>query len=357
MSETQNTTPATADVAVDPMQAAMDHFASVRSDATKAVEEALKAEEAKAPPPKEPAEDPEAPDEPVVTKSRTEEEPSDEGEEQATEAAPEDKSIARILKQREKAANEKTEAQRMRDEARAASEELAKAREDLAREREEIARDKAKLAKLKNVQEAPEALKELGWDPDEFIASAASANTPQGKLEAIVRKQAEVIAKLEAKANAWERQGEEQKQAAEESAKQARIRNAEETFTKTALDAEKYPALQQLYGDEQDVLLFKAHDVARKYRAATGGEEASFDQIAEYLNEQAQAKLGNGAKKQDAPKNGKAPPAGRPPGKRTLTSADGSERRSVPSVDKTDDLDEMRRRARAAAEKAIRESA
>ncbi len=341
---------------VDPTTAASEHFASIREDATKAVEEALKAEQ---PEPKTPAEDPEAPDEPAAAKGKLEEAEESEPAADEEKAAPaaEDKSIARILKQREQAAKAKTEAQRALEESRAAIEEARTAREELAKEREEIAREKAKLAKLKNVQEAPEALKELGWDPDDFIASAARANTPEGKLEALVRKQAETIAKLEAKANGWEEEREQQKVSAQKQAETARIQQAEETFSKIALDATKYPALANLYEDERDVLLFKAHSVARQYRAATGGEEATFEQIADYLNEQAQAKLGNGAKKQDAPKNGKAPPAGRPTGKRTLTGADGSERRSVAAVDKTDDLDEMRRRARAAAEKAIRESA
>ncbi len=352
MSEHPNQATATSVEDGSPQAASVavaEHFADARADAVKAVEAAIKAEEEKTP--AAPAEDPEAPDEPAAAKS------ADKGDESTEVVAetPKPKSIGDILKGRVEK-SEKTEAQKLLDEARAASAEAKKATEEIAAQRAEIAREKAKLAKLKDLRSAPEALKELGWEPEEFVAAAARANTHEGKLEAMVRQQAELIAELKSKADGWEKSAEEQKATAQRQAEEQQARQAEETFQKVALDAEKFPSIVALYGDEdeREILVWKARNVASRYQAATG-EVATFDQIAAYLEEKAAEKLG--AQKQAAPKNGKAPTAGRPPGKRSVSSADSSERRSVPAVEKIDDEDERRRRAIAAAEKAMRESA
>jgi colicin import membrane protein len=321
----------------------------LRSNAAKAVEEALKAAEADAPKPKD---DPEAPDVPAAKTS-----------EKVVDAPAEPKKgIGDILSAREKAAEPKTEAQKLIDEAKRQSEEIAKLRAELDADKAAIAAEKAKLAKLRDIRNAPEALKEMGWEPEDFIATAARANTPEGKLEALIRAQAEELAALKGKADSWEKQAEEQKTKAQKDAESAQLRQVEESFQKVALDMEKYPTLARLYGDDDEdkqVLLMKAHNVARRYRAATGGEEASFEQIADYLEERAQAKLGNGANEEQASsKNGKAQPGGRPTGKRTLNGSDASVRTSAPAitVKVTDDLDDLGKRARQAAERAIRES-
>lgn len=336
----------------DPMVTAMEHYESIRGDAAKAVEAAIAAE-AGEPAPVEPGEDHEAPDEPAAAKKAPVAVAGD-----AQEAEEEDSSatIRRILNARDKAAKEKTEAQKAREEAEKLRSEIAAEREALAKERESVAAERARVAKLKDIRQAPEALKELGWDPDEFIVEAARANTYEGKLAATIRSQQEALAALQAKAEAWEKQSTEREEQSKKAAEAAQAKQVEETFQKVAFDAEKYPALVHLYDDEREILLMKAHDVARRYRAATGGEEATFDMIAQYLDEKAEEKI-KGAKQQAAPKNGKAPPAGRPSGKRTLTGADSSARSSVPGVEKIDDEDERRRRAIAAADKAIRESA
>lgn len=359
-------------IVVDPVTAAADHFAEVRSKAAKAVEEAIAAEEAKNPPklePSDPGDDPEAPDEPLVARrASADDEPDADGAD--GEAAPGvdpkvDRSIARILKQRDKAAVVKTDAQKALEEARAAVAEAKEARAALAKERAEVNLEKAKIAKLKNVQNAPEALRELGWEPEDFITAAARAKTPEGRLEALILAQNEEIHSLKAKAEGWEKQGAEQKAAAEKAADDSRIKTIETNFIKTAIDPDKYPSLAKRYAKPARhlTLLFEAHNVAREYRLATGGDEADFDQIAKYLEDEENGDVETETETEDASKQkkastkGKATQAGKPPGKRTLTSSDSSERRSVPTVEKIDDLDELRRRARIASEKAIRESA
>ena len=342
MSETTTTAPETAAETPAVVESAIaSATADLHADATKAVEEVLRAAEGGEPdaqPAK--AEDklvpPEAPSKP--------------------------KGIGDILSAREKAAEPKTEAQKLIEEAKAQREEVAKLKADLEKEREEIARDKAKLAKLKDIRNAPEALKELGWEPEEFVTTAARANTEVGRLEALVRQQAEALAALTGKADASEKQAEEQKTTAQKQAEEAKLRQVEDNFQKVALDAEKFPTLARLYGDDDEdkqLLLVKAHNVARRYRTATGGEEATFEQIAEYLEERAQAKLGaKEGEKESTSKNGKAQPGGRPTGKRTLNGSDASVRTSAPAstAKSTDDLDALSRQARQAAERAIRES-
>jgi hypothetical protein len=333
---------------VDPMAAAMQHYSSIREDAAKAVEEAVQAEAGKEP--AEPEADPEAPDEPAAAKKD-----APPGEDKP-ESEPDLKSIAKILKSREKAAKEKTETQQIRAELDKLKAEIEADKTSLAREREAfLAEREGWKKKLKDIRHAPEALAEVGWDPEAFVLEAAKANTPEGKLAATVRDLQSKLDKLEGRANGWQEEAEKQKAEAQKRAEEQSVRAAEEAFQKIAVDAEKYPALVSLYDDDRDILVMKAHRVAREYREQTG-DEATFEQIADYLHELALAKL-ESAKEQKAQKNGKALPAGRPPGKRTLTNADSSERRTVGPVDKTDDLDEMRRRARAAADKAIRESA
>lgn len=355
MSEATNQTatpesPAAVETAIE--QATAD----LHADATKAVEEAIRAAETAAP--KEPAKGDDAgepePDEPAAkAEAKTEEKKED---------PPAKKGIGDILSAREAKAEPKTEAQKLLDEAKQQQAELAKLKDEIARDREEVARDKAKLAKLKDLKHAPEALKELGWDPEDFVASAARANTPEGKLEALVRAQAEELAALKGKAEAWEKQAEDDKASAKKQAEDAAVRKTEEGFLEKALNAEAFPTLAMLYGDDDEdkqVLVLKAHSVARRYRAATGGEEATFEQIAEYLEDRAKAKLGpKDAKEEKASKDGKAQPGGRPTGKRTLNGSDASVRTSTPvaSSKTTDDLDDLARRARQAAERAIRES-
>ncbi len=341
MTETVTTTAPETPQAVENVIA--DASADMRANATKAVEEALRIAEGG---------EPEAPakPEPAKVAEVVEEEPS------------RPKGIGDILSAREKAAEPKTEAQKLLDEAKQQREELAKLRAEIDADKASIASEKAKLEKLKDIRRAPEALKELGWEPEEFVVAAAEANTPMGKLQALVRAQAEQIAKLSGKADAWEKQAEEQKSTAQKEAEAARLRQTEESFQKVALDGEKYPTLARLYGDDDEdkqVLIMKAHNVARRYRAATGGEEATFEQIADYLEERAQAKLGNGANEEKASsKNGKAQPGGRPTGKRQLNGSDASVRTSAPvaTAKVTDTLDDLGKRAREAADRAIRES-
>jgi hypothetical protein len=317
----------------------------LRNDAAKAVEEALRA-----------AEDGEAEEKPDV--------PAAKASERAAEkpVEPPKKGIGDILSAREKAAEPKTEAQKIIEEAKAARDEIAKARAELDADRATIAAEKAKIAKLKDIRNAPDALKELGWEPEEFIVSAAEANTPMGQLKALVKAQAEKLEALTGKADTWEKQAEEQTKTAKEQAEKAALKQVEEAFITKALDPKTYPALPILYEDEEEraELLTKAHNVARRYRVATGGEEASFEQIAEYLEDKAKQKLEKWleAQKAGTPESGKAQPGGRPTGKRTLNGSDASVRTSAPTatVKVTDDLDDLGKRARQAAERAIRES-
>jgi hypothetical protein len=340
------TAPEAPQVVENPIAAAMG---DLHADATKAVEEALRA-----------AEDVNEASPDAAGGSTAS--PAAVAEAGTTDEAPKPKGIGDILSAREKAAEPKTEAQKLIEEAKKQGEELAKLKAEIESDRAAIAAEKAKLAKLKDIRNAPEALKDLGWDPEEFVVTAAEANTPMGKLQALVRQQAEQIAKLSGKAESWEKEAEENKTKAQKQAEEAALRQTEENFQKVALDAEKFPTIARLYGDDDEdkqVLLMKAHNVARRYRAATGGEEATFEQIAEYLEQRAQEKLATkDVEKESTSKNGKAQPGGRPTGKRTLNGSDASVRTSAPAATakSTDDLEALSKQARQAADRAIRES-
>lgn len=181
------------------------------------------------------------------------------------------------------------------------------------------------------------AVQKAGWDPDEFVMNAARRNDPGAlaQREALAQKQ-----RLEA-LEKWKSDREEseksavaaRKKADEDAQRDHESKSAEAAkagFLKTALDAEKYPTLAKQYGKRPHLLVVEAERVAdeyyRKTKAQTGkGEFASWQDIAEYLESDH-----SDSTELTTPQTGQrqAHQAERAPGKRTLTTDQGSERRS-----------------------------
>jgi hypothetical protein len=103
---------------------------------------------------------------------------------------------------------------------------------------------------------------------------------------------------------------------------------ARKGFLGVALNAEKFPALSRTYTKRPHLLVSEAERVADDYHRRTG-QYATWEEIAEYLDHDhtdvkpvEQQTAGRGASQ-----------AERAPGSRTLTAADGSDRRSAPVLD------------------------
>lgn len=254
-----------------------------------------------------------------------------------------------------KALNERKEAAKYKAEAAA---EVEKARNEarqfyqqLQQEKAELAREKARLEILR--KDPIRAIKENGWDPEEFILDIANDGTPEGQAKRAQRELQSQIAEL----RQWKQEQAEaavkaQERAAEHAKAQQR-RNVEQTFLNTAATrkddgSHKNTHLVSMYKDDPEGLIIQADLVADKYRRATG-QEATFQEIAEYLEERA-AKWYKSMSSGSAPQVGAPVTQGKPTqgsatGKRSLSPNGSSERRSLGV--KLEDLDGDERRSAA----------
>jgi len=239
----------------------------------------------------------------------------------------------------QKALAERREVARFKKEAAAALEkERAEARrifQENQRERQEIEREKARIAAYK--RDPVRLAREAGYaNPEDYILELAQEGTPEGQAR---RAQRELMERLE-RAEQWQRQElEQRRQAAEEAQRQQQAqvrRQVEENFLRAA---SQHEILVEMYKGSEIELISQADVVAEQYRNKTG-EEATFEEIAEYIaerNRRAYNKLMSKerAKEAQAPSTQVGAPvnAGGPTqgsaGKKRPMSASGSERRKL----------------------------
>jgi hypothetical protein len=254
-----------------------------------------------------------------------------------------------------KALQERKEVARLKAEAAA---EVEKARQEAREFYQRLQREKAALdaekQRLEMLRKDPiRAIKENGWDPEEFILDIANDGTPEGQQRRAARELQAQVAELAA----WKR---EQAEAAQKQAVQAKERekaqfrlNVEKQFLAAAAErtpegTHKHSHIVSMYKDDPAALIVQADLVAERYRAATG-QEATFQEIAEYLEERA-AKWYKSMSSGSAPQVGAPVTQGKPTpgsatGKRSLSPNGSSERRSL-GVN-LQDLDGDERRAAA----------
>jgi hypothetical protein len=263
--------------------------------------------------------------------------------------------LQRALKERKELAKYKSyaakELESSRDEAR-------KVYQELQREKQELANERKRMELLR--KDPIRAIKENGWDAESFILDIASDGTPEGNAK---RQQKELIERLE-RTEAWQKQQSELLRAQQESAQQqerAKFRqDVERQFLATAGaraedGSHKNVHLVSMYKDDPSALIVQADLVANRYREATG-EEASFADITEYLEEQASRWYKSISKAKTVPQSGAVVTKGSPPqaglaGKKSLSPDGSSERRTLGVT--TADLDgEERREAAMAAVRA-----
>lgn len=279
------------------------------------------------------SDDEEAPaSEKAKPKAKAKEGPGDEPAEDSEEA----KAVKHVLKQREKLAKAK---QQQNNEFQQQQQQLQQQWAQIQAENARIQREKERLLALK--KDPARAVREAGWDPEEFILDLARDGTPEGQQARLLRE----LKEQQAQMLQWkEEQAQAQRQAQEQYQMQRMVQarqNIEKTFTDGAMNGEKYPHLAAFYKGREHALIAEGDLVAAQYREASGGNECSLEQIADYIEEQlaeranawyesksASKKLANGAQEVAAPEGKGKPAQGGSRGK-ALTGSVASERRAL----------------------------
>jgi hypothetical protein len=243
--------------------------------------------------------------------------------------APEDdadaSSLRKALAERKAAAQYKAEANAELERQRT---EVRQFYAQLEREKAQVAAERQKLEILR--KDPIRAIRENGWDPEEFILDIASDGTPEGQAK---RQQRELQAQLK-EIHDWKRQMAEDAQRQAQEAEHEQKRNfrqqVETAFLRTAMAEERHPHLTTFYKGHEVGLLAEADVVAEQYRHVTG-KEATFGEIAEYLEERAAKwyKSMNGRTQAVPPVTQGRPTQGSATGKKSLSPAGSSERRTL----------------------------
>lgn len=276
------------------------------------------------------------------------------------EADPEEATALRkALQERKELAKFKAEAaaevERARNEAR-------QFYQQLQREKQELAKEKARLEMLRKDPVA--AIRENGWEPEDFILDIANDGTPEGQAR---RQQREMQRQLQ-EIHEWRKEQAEQAVRAQQQAKEQEKaqfrRSVEQQFLNAAAErtsegTHKNKHLVAMYKDDPAALIVQADLVAERYRQATG-DEATFPMIAEYLEERAAKwykSLSSGSAPQvGAPVTQGKPAPGSATGKRSLSPNGSSERRSLGETGGDLDGDERLEAAKAAVRAAMHAS-
>ncbi len=263
--------------------------------------------------------------------------PAPKGESAEEDFDPASASVKQLLKHREKVATLKRDAKDEISKERAAFEaekrQVAQAWQQTQRDRAELQRQHEAFQSLR--KDPARAVREIGYDPEQFIMDLATEGTPEGVAR---RRQQEIDAQL-AEIRQWKA---DQVKAQEQQVYQHHIRQAEQArhnavrdFTGLGLNEEKYPHVAAMYKGKERALVALGDITAEEYRSLSG-KEGSFEEILDYLEDELATSM-NGwySKKVGSQKAGsstqKAPPA---KSKGKSLSPDGSgERRALAPKD------------------------
>lgn len=245
--------------------------------------------------------------------------------------------------------------------------EVRQIHQQLQRERQAIAAEKERMAMLR--KDPVRAIRENGWEnPEDFILDIAQDGTPEGQARRAQREMQQELRELREWREAQARQEQEGRtRYAEQRAREHRS-NVEREFmqtvgAKTDAGDHRFPLINSYYEGRAKALIREADDVADQYREVTG-KEATFADIAEYLEERTQKwykqhygqVAGQSRSQQAAPgvTQGRSPQGSA--GKKSLSPAGSSERRTLGTSLADLDGDERLEAARTAVAAAIHAS-
>lgn len=277
--------------------------------------------------------------------------PKDEdGDEDASEE--EGTSLKKLLKHREQAAAGKKEVQdryaKERAELEAQTRKIQETWQQLQQEQARIERERQRFDRLR--KDPASAIREVGWEPEQFIIDLARDGTPEGQM---ARQQRELQQQLQ-EMRQWKQQQEQAYQEAQQRAQweqQVSYRqHIEKTFLEDALHEDNRPHTAALYKGREHALLAYADKIAAEYRELSGGKEASLKEVADFIEEELADRLNGWYERKSGTKVAATQQA--KPGKgskgKSLTPEASSERRSLGRKG-LKDLDEEERIAAARA--------
>ncbi len=223
-------------------------------------------------------------------------------------------SVKQLLKARERVAAIKREGSEVKGELARERQELSNQQAELRRAYQEIQamsaqvkRDHAAIQSLKS--DPARAIRELGYDPEQYIIDLAQEGTPEGaakrqhrELQAQIKEMQDWKAEQLRQAQDWQSQQ-------HEAAVRHQRDNAVKNFLNLGLNEEKYPHVANFYKGRERALVAEADLTAEEYRTLSGGREGSFedildfleDQVAEKANSWYSKKAGAGSKATQAP--------------------------------------------------------
>jgi len=266
---------------------------------------------------------------------------------------PDTANVKQVLKARQKIAAQK---QKQQQEYQQQQQELQRQYYQIQQMAAKVERDRQLVEQLK--KDPVRAVREAGWDPEEFIMSLAKEGTEEGKMARLLREQNQRLDEM----NRWK---EEQARAAQEAQERAQYQQMvqyrqqmERQFLGHVASEENFPHINTFYNGREHSLIAEADMVAAQYRELTG-KEASLEDIAEYIEEVLAERAGKWydktkSSKVNAPSNAGKPARGAT-GK-TLTNSDASDRRSVGKDISELDGDERLEAARTAVRAALAHS-
>lgn len=267
------------------------------------------------------------------------------------EVDPEKATLKQLFKHREKNAAPKKEVQSaLQRERQQLAEETRKIQEtwqQIQQERAQVERERERFAKLRKDPVA--AIRDVGWDPEQFIVDLARDGTPEGQA---ARQQRDMQQQLQEMRQWKEDQAKQQEHYAQQQQWQQQVQyrqHVEKTFLDDAVNEENRPHTAAFYKGRERALLSYADMIAAEYRDMSGGKEASLKEVADFIEEELAERAErwyvskSGTKKVPAPQDAK-------PGKgskgKSLTPETASERRSL-GRNALLDLDEEERLAAA----------
>lgn len=275
---------------------------------------------------------------------------------------PKKATVTQLLKNREKLAKEKLavkeEINAEREAFRKEQEELRNLQAQVQQERQFLQQQAQRLQALKS--DPARAVREAGWEPEDFILRLAREGTPEGQADRQTMQMREELAQLKQ----WRQEQAQQAQHAQRAQEYQRLvdyrREVENQFLTTAVNEEKYPHISNFYKGREAALISEGDIIAAEFRQLSGGREASFSEVADYIEEELASRTKAYYSKTNANAQADASGTSGKPTKgnkgKTLSQGMASERRTLGTSQKNLDGEERLLAAREATKLAIAEA-
>lgn len=197
-------------------------------------------------------------------------------------------SVKELLRAREKAAQIKKKAS---EDVSKERQEIERARQEFQRQQYEFQQQQAALQRqyqaLQELRKDPaRAVKEIGYDPEQFVLDLAMEGTPEGKANRQIRELQAQLQQMQAyQQQQLQAQQEYQRQLQQRQVQQHRY-NAVTEFVNLGMSEDKYPHVSNFYKGNERALVAFGDLVAEEFRGLTNGREASYADILDYIEDQ-----------------------------------------------------------------------